>query len=98
MKKSKPTGFALEVTLYFKTFGQLMKFLREQHKMTQGALADKLGIKQPSVARLENSKSENWPSHTMMKKVSKLFNYKLTPPYFLCKKCDKKFPSECKCK
>ncbi len=49
-----------------------LKELREQHNLSQYDLADKLGIKQSTIAMWENG--TNNPRHTTLLKISEFFN------------------------
>ena len=44
-----------------------IKVLREDYPMTQGELAEKIGTKQPGVARLENVNYSAWKVETLRK-------------------------------
>lgn len=44
-----------------------IKTLREENKLTQGELAEKMGSKQPGIARLENVNYSAWKVETLRK-------------------------------
>lgn len=44
-----------------------IKLLREEYPMTQGELAEKIGTKQPGIARLENVNYSTWKVETLRK-------------------------------
>lgn len=55
-------------------------FLRKKLNLTQKEFGDKLGIKQPNIAQLENAK--RLPSHEMLLKIVKTFDVDLECPKF----------------
>lgn len=97
-KQNEKEGFEVVMVtrnvLRFAYAGELMRFMREKAKLTQGQLAKKVGTRQPSIARLER-KSSN-PSFDMMIKISKACGFSMEAPFFVCKKCGKNI-RECNC-
>jgi transcriptional regulator with XRE-family HTH domain len=55
-----------------KRFGEKLRFLREQHGMTQQGLADELGFTQVHLHNLETGKKQ--PNVELVVKLCKLFN------------------------
>jgi len=53
-----------------------IKILREDFPMTQGELAQKVGTKQPGIARLENVNYYSWKVETL-RKVARALNVRL---------------------
>ncbi len=80
MKKKRKPVWRLSVPLTFETYGQMVKWLREQNKMTQKELAEKIGSTQPALARLENTTKS--PSLRRMLKISNVFNLEMSAPTF----------------
>jgi len=52
--------------------GQFIKKIREENKLTQKELADKLGVTYQAVSKWENGK--NVPDISILKEMSKMFN------------------------
>ena len=53
-----------------------IKVLREEYPLTQGELAEKIGTKQPGIARLENVNYSAWKVETL-RKLARAFNVRL---------------------
>lgn len=64
--------------------GRNVKELRIKNKLTQKELANLLGTKQSSIARLENGNS-GLPSDSFLKRIAEALNTSLTIPTFLDK-------------
>lgn len=64
--------------------GRNVKELRIKNKLTQKELAELLGTKQSSIARLENGNS-GLPSDSFLKRIAEAFGASLTVPSFLDK-------------
>ena len=54
--------------------GQFIKKIREENKLTQKELADKLGVTYQAVSKWENGK--NVPDISIIKEMSKMFRYR----------------------
>jgi DNA-binding XRE family transcriptional regulator len=54
-----------------KVISQLVE-LREKHKVTQAELANRIGVSQPFIARLENDEESNLSLETLVKIVEAL--------------------------
>lgn len=53
----------------------LVRDLREAAGMSQAEVAEKLGTKQPSIARIE--RAESWPKIEMLQKLARVFGMRL---------------------
>jgi DNA-binding transcriptional regulator YiaG len=82
-------------TYSFKTFAQMMVFLRGQRGMSQKHLAEALNSKQSVIARWENSLIP--PSLASQLKIARTLGLVMNEPMFVCKKC-KETLRKCKCK
>lgn len=51
--------------------------LRQENGMTQAELAEKLGTKQSSIARLENGNLNRLPNLEFLSKIARVFNKRL---------------------
>ncbi|MDD4930751.1 MAG: helix-turn-helix transcriptional regulator [Candidatus Colwellbacteria bacterium] len=71
--KDYEAAFDLEVS-------NLIAFARLRSGFTQGKLAEKIGTKQPAIARYESGTSI--PTLTVLKKIAKVIGAKLIPPRF----------------
>ena len=85
-------NITVPATFSFDTYGQLVKWLREQHKWTQEELAEKLQTTQSSIARLETTTKS--PSLRRMLKISNLFNLEMSAPTFGSLKDRKNNPNQ----
>lgn len=96
-KKQNNLGYIINVTtqLHFPSHKELIRFMREKAKLTQGQLAKKIRTTQSAIARLE--KTKRLPTLTTLQKISEVCGFSIQAPYFACKKCDKNI-SDCKCK
>lgn len=79
-KKKHKTVWRLSVPLEFPTYGIMVKWLRERHNLSQEQLAEALGTRQPSIARLENTNKS--PSFKRMLKISNFFKLEMSAPSF----------------
>ncbi len=85
----------IPVYIEFKTYGQMLRFSREQKGITQAQLAKKLKTKQSAIARMENSKRA--PSLRKIEETGVALAMAMLSPKFVCKKCHKDI-QDCKCK
>jgi transcriptional regulator with XRE-family HTH domain len=54
-------------------FGTAVKNLRHEHKITQRALAQKIGVDFSYISKIENGKLENSPSIDIITKIAQVF-------------------------
>ncbi len=55
--------------------GRVLKKARERRKLTQQALADKVGVRQETIARLETGKRQ--PSMDLLHRLAKVLKVKM---------------------
>ena len=53
-------------------FGAVIKNLRQEHKITQRALAEKVGVDFTYISKMENGKLENFPSIDIISKIAQV--------------------------
>ena len=54
------------------TFGETIKELRKQHRMTQRELADQLGVNFTYISKIENDKLEVLPSEDLIRRMAEV--------------------------
>src|ERR1041384_6112709 len=77
-KESEEYRYAYAVEHLNTTIALQIKALREQRVMKQAYLAEKIGTKQPGVARLENVNYSRWNTETLKKVARALGDRKST--------------------
>lgn len=74
---------AYENALYEMEGARLIRTMRQEAGLNQAELAERLGVTQPRIARLERAAPGHGPSYAMVRRVAVVCDFDLPPPVAL---------------